>query len=193
MPIPADSSEAAIDGRMTITEVNDLDRDAFLSRFGQIYEESSWVAGAAWAMRPFASRADLEAKLAGAVAAAGSDRQLTLIRAHPDLVGRAALAGRLGTASTAEQAVAGLDREELSPAEIATFADLNGGYWRRFEMPFVICARENRKEAILDGFRQRMSNEPEQEVAIALGEIGRIAHHRLSDLVQDDAPATANR
>lgn len=189
--MPATRPEAAIDGWMTIAEVNDLDQDAFISRFGPIYEDSPWVAGAAWTARPFASRADLEAKLAAAVTEAGADRQLTLIRSHPDLVGRAALAGTLGRASAAEQAAAGLDREALTPAEIAIFFELNGEYWRRFKMPFVICARENRKEAILAGFRLRLTNDPDQELEIALGEIGRIAHYRLVDLVRDDELADA--
>ena len=187
--VPPTSRESAVDGRMTIDEVNALARASFLRQFGQIYEDSPWVAEAAWAARPFASRAELEATLARAVAVAGVDRQLTLIRSHPDLVGRVALAGTLGRASTAEQAAAGLDREALTPAEIATFSELNSEYWRRFDMPFVICARENRKEAILTGFRQRLSHDRDVEIAIALGEIGRIAHHRLGDLVRDD-PAT---
>lgn len=191
--MPASSPERAIDGRMTIREVNALDRNEFVSRFGLIYEDSPWVAAAAWAARPFASRADLEAKFAKAVAAAGADRQLTLIRSHPDLVGRAALAGTLSSASTTEQAAAGLDREALTPAEIINFSELNGEYWQRFEMPFVICARENRKDAILAGFRQRLSHDQDREIAIAVGEIGRIAHHRLNDLVRDDGPSTADR
>jgi OHCU decarboxylase len=174
---------------MTIEEVNALDRASFVGQFGQIYEESPWVADAAWLVRPFESRADLEAKLAFAVAEAGADRRLSLIRSHPDLVGRAALAGRLGQDSTAEQAAAGLDRDALSAAEIAAFSELNSEYWRRFDMPFVICARENRKEAILAGFHQRLGHDRVQEIGIALTEIGRIAHHRLGDLVRDD-PAT---
>lgn len=188
MPIPVTRPEAAIDGRLTIEEVNDLDQATFVSRFGQIYEDSPWVAGATWAAWPFASRADLEAKLAAAVAAANTDRQLTLIRSHPDLVGRAALTGTVSRASTAEQADAGLDREALTAAEIASFAEMNGEYRRRFEMPFVICARDNRKEAILAGFRQRLRNDRDPEIATALGEIARIAHHRLSDLVRDEEP-----
>lgn len=184
--MPTTSCRAAVDGRMTIDEVNALDRASFVGRFGQIYEESPWVADVAWSARPFASRADLEAALARVVAGAGADRQLTLIRSHPDLVGRAALAGTLGHASTSEQAAAGLDREALTPAEITAFSELNSEYWRRFDMPFVICARENRKETILAGFRQRLSHDRDEEIVIALGEIGRIAHHRIRDLVRDD-------
>jgi 2-oxo-4-hydroxy-4-carboxy-5-ureidoimidazoline decarboxylase len=189
-PAPGgDSRDTAIDGRLAIAEVNALDRDSFVSRFGPVYEDSPWIAAAAWAKRPFASRDDLERTLAGVVAAASADQRLALIRAHPDLVGRAALAGTLGQASTAEQAAAGLDRDALSQAEVAAFADLNREYWRRFDFPFVICARENKKAAILAGFRQRLSHDREEEIATALREIAKIAHYRLSDLVRDDRDA----
>lgn len=177
----------AADGRLTIPDVNALSRREFVSRFGPVYEDSPWIAGAAWAARPFASRADLEAKLAAVVAAAGPDAQLLLIRSHPDLVGRAALAGTLGAASTAEQAAAGLDRNALSPGEVEQFARHNRAYWDRFEFPFVICARENKKDAILAGFHQRLTHGLDEEIATALREIDRIAHHRLADLVRDDA------
>lgn len=188
----APGADAAIDGRATIAEVNALDRNAFVSRFGQIYEDSPWIAAEAWAASPFASRADLAAKLAAVVATAGTARQLALIRSHPDLVGQAALAGTLGPASTAEQAAAGLDRDTLTEAEIAAFATLNRDYWDRFGFPFVICARENKQAAILAGFRQRLANDEAAEIAAALREIQQIAHYRLTDLVRDDAPATAN-
>ena len=85
----------AADGRLTISDVNALSQREFVSRFGPIYEDSPWVAETAWAARPFASRADLATKLAAVAAAAGPDAQLLLIRSHPDLVGRAAMAGTL--------------------------------------------------------------------------------------------------
>ena len=182
----APSPAPAADGRLTISDVNALTQREFVSRFGTIYEDSPWIAEAAWAARPFTSRADLEARMAAVVAAAGPDAQLLLIRSHPDLVGRAALAGTLGAASTAEQAAAGLDRDALSPEEIEQFTQNNRAYWDRFEFPFVICARENKKDAILAGFRQRLTHDRETEIATALREIGRIAHYRLADLVRED-------
>jgi OHCU decarboxylase len=189
--MPAFGPEAAIDERMMIADVNALDRDAFVSRFGLVYENSPWVAMAAWEARPFSSRHALEAALAGVVAGAGAERQLDLIRAHPDLVGRAALAGTLDRASSSEQATAGLDRDALSAEEVAAFTELNRAYRQRFGFPFVICARENKKAAILAGFRERLNHGRAEEIATALREIGKIAHYRLSDLVQDDNPAVA--
>jgi len=111
---------------------------------------------------------------------APQERQLALIRAHPDLVGRTALAGTLTRESTGEQASAGLNA--LSPAEIALFQKQNAAYREKFSFPFVICARLNKKDAILAGFERRLQNSPEQEILAALGEIFKIAELRLRDL-----------
>jgi len=114
---------------------------------------------------------------------AGLEKQLALIRAHPDLVGRAALAGTLTRESTNEQAGAGLNK--LSPDEISLFQGQNEAYRSKFGFPFVICARMNKKEAILAGFERRLQNTHEQEVHIALEEIFKIAEFRLRDLISD--------
>ncbi len=118
-----------------------------------------------------------------AVAEAPLEQRIALIAAHPDLVGRAALAGTLTPASRAEQASAGLDR--LEPEEIAMFADLNAAYRARFDFPFVICVRENKKAAIIAGLQARIRNERPAEIATALGEIAKIARLRLADLVRE--------
>ncbi|MDP9366618.1 MAG: OHCU decarboxylase, partial [Chloroflexota bacterium] len=91
----------------TIAEINALDRDAFVARLGHLFEGSPWVAAEAWAGRPFADRGVLHRALVAVVERAPEERKLALIRAHPDLVGRAALAGTLGRASATEQAAAG--------------------------------------------------------------------------------------
>ncbi|MBA2518074.1 MAG: 2-oxo-4-hydroxy-4-carboxy-5-ureidoimidazoline decarboxylase [Chloroflexia bacterium] len=178
---------------MAIAEVNGLDRESFISRFGRVYEDSPWIAAAAWPERPFTNRDDLERKLASVVSAATADQQLALIRSHPDLVGRAALSGSLGPASTAEQAAAGLDHNALTGPELAAFADLNQRYWQRFDFPFVICARENQKAAILAGFQRRLDHDRDHELATALGEITKIAHHRLRDMIRDERDAGQER
>lgn len=109
-------------------------------------------------------------------------RQIELIRAHPDLVGKAALNGTLSSPSQSEQARAGLDR--LAPEEIENFKHLNAEYRQRFGFPFVICARLNRKEAILKGFETRLKNSREEEIRTALEEIYKIAYLRLQDIVR---------
>src|SRR5204862_3280548 len=112
---------------------------------------------------------------------AGLEEQLALIRAHPDLVGRAALAGSLTPQSLAEQASAGLDK--LTAEEIALFQSSNRAYLEKFGFPFVICARLNQKEAILQGFGQRLNHSRKEEIETALEEIYKIAYLRLHDIV----------
>ncbi|MFN8590913.1 MAG: urate oxidase [Thermomicrobiales bacterium] len=169
-------------------EIAALDQEAFTARLGFLFEGSPWIAAATWRSRPWRSREALHAALVATVAAAGETRQLDLIRAHPDLVGRAALAGTLSRESTAEQRAAGLDPEALTAADVARFTEGNAAYQARFAFPFVICARENRKDAILDGLRTRLANDRETEIATALREIGRIAWHRLTDVIAVDEP-----
>ena len=169
----------------TIDEINALDRAAFVARLGFLFEGSPWIADETWPTRPFADRRALHAALVQTMRAAARDRQLALIRAHPDLVGRAALAGTLTRESTGEQRAAGLDPGALTTAEIAAFADANDRYKARFSFPFVICARENKKESILTGFATRLDHDREEEIATALDEIAKIAWYRLADVVHD--------
>ena len=166
-----------------IAEVNGLDTAAFVERFGAVFEDSPWVAETAWDRRPFRDRAALHAAMCAVVQEAGESRQLALIRAHPDLVGKAAQAGRLGPASASEQAGAGLDR--LDPDEVRWFERYNRAYQEKFGFPFIICVRAaERKRAIMDGFELRLHNDPERERRTALAEIEKIAAFRLADLVE---------
>ena len=170
--------------RIPLHMINAYDRDTFVARLGFLFEDSPWIAARAWDDRPFASLDDLHAALCHVMYAAAPDEQLALIRAHPDLVGRAALAGTLTPSSTREQSAAGLDR--LTPDEIALFNRYNRTYAQRFGFPFVICARENKKDSILAGFEQRLEHSREQEITTALGEIAKIARLRLLDAVAPD-------
>ncbi|MDB6020466.1 MAG: uraD [Pedosphaera sp.] len=165
----------------TLTQLNSLSRAEFVRVVGPVFEHSPWIAEAAFAKQPFADLAQLHDALMNVVAYAGEEKQVQLIQAHPDLVGRAALAGTLTPESNREQASAGLDR--LSAEEIAAFQKCNQAYREKFGFPFVICARLNKKEAILMGFETRLKNTREQEIKAALDEIGKIARLRLQDLV----------
>ena len=172
-----------------------LSRAAFVARFGGVYEHSPWVAERAYDAGPLPSflsepgrgpdgelREVSEAHalgevLAGFVAAASNEEKLALIRAHPDLVGRAALAGDLTAESTDEQASAGLDH--CSRDELARFKAANTAYHERFGFPFVLAVRGRNRAAILEVFEQRLQNDSETEFRAALAEIDRIALLRL--------------
>jgi 2-oxo-4-hydroxy-4-carboxy-5-ureidoimidazoline decarboxylase len=168
---------------LTLDHLNALDRAQFVARLGHLFEASPWIAAAAWDARPFGSLGALHQALLAVVAAAPVERKLALIRAHPDLAGRAAVAGELTPDSTREQASAGLDR--LSAEEFARFTRLNGAYREQFGFPFVICVREHDRHSILGEFERRLQNARDAEVDTALAEIGKIARLRLLDAVAE--------
>ena len=169
-------------GKITLQELNALDQERFVQALGGLFEGPPWIVAQAWYQRPFADPNHLLQTLCSIMHAALVEQQIMLLRAHPDLVGRAALAGTLSPASASEQAAAQLDR--LTPEEIATFQQLNAQYQQRFGFPFVICARENKKESILAGFASRLRHTREQEISIALAEVAKICSFRLHDLIQ---------
>jgi 2-oxo-4-hydroxy-4-carboxy-5-ureidoimidazoline decarboxylase len=166
---------------MTLARLNSFYRDEFARVVGPVFERSPWIAEAAWTKRPFAGVAELHRALCQAVAQAGDEKQLALIRAHPDLAGQLALAGQLTKESSQEQASAGLD--QLTQAEIELFQKHHAAYREKFGFPFVICARLNTRAAILNGFKARLQNSREEEIQTALAEIFKIAELRLHDLV----------
>jgi 2-oxo-4-hydroxy-4-carboxy-5-ureidoimidazoline decarboxylase len=165
----------------SIAALNAADRATFVAAIGFAFEDSPWIAEAAWERRPFDGVDALHAALASVVARAPAERQVALITAHPDLAGRVARTGRLTPASRDEQASAGLDR--LGPEEIARFDEANASYRARFGFPFVIAVRGRNQAAILEALEQRSRNERDAEIVLALAEIAQIARLRLQDVV----------
>ena len=128
---------------------------------------------------------ELEDAFRAALADAPDEQRLSLVRAHPDLAGRAALAGELTPESTSEQASARLDR--LRPDELAEFTRLNDAYRERFGFPFVVCVREHTIPTILDAFARRLGHSAERELDTALEEVAKIASLRLRDRLEEPA------
>jgi OHCU decarboxylase len=154
-------------------------REAFVAAVGFAYESSPWVAERAYERRPFDDLAGVIAALRETVEAATEDEQLALICAHPDLAGRAAVAGELTPASTSEQASAGLDR--LDPATHARLTGFTARYRRRFGFPYVVCVREHTVESIVANAKSRISHDRPTELRTAIAEIHKIAALRLRD------------
>lgn len=168
----------------TVAELNAADVTRFVAVCGPLFEHSPWIAERAAALRPFAGRKEMFQAFCTVVETATTDEQLALVRAHPDLVGRAALAGQLTGESTREQAAAGLGNP--SADEVRRFQEFNAAYHAKFGFPFVICARENKKDAVLAAFPVRLQNTREQELRTALVEIFKIARLRLLDAVAEE-------
>jgi 2-oxo-4-hydroxy-4-carboxy-5-ureidoimidazoline decarboxylase len=166
---------------LTISQINQFEQKDFVRAVGPVFENSPWIAETTFVKKTFANFETLHNALCETVKNSGTGKQLSLIRAHPDLVGKIALAGQLTKESTDEQADAGLNK--LSPEEIELFQKQNAAYKNKFGFPFVICARLNKKDAILKGFETRLKNSREREIETALAEIFKIADLRLRDLI----------
>ena len=167
-----------------ISEINGYSLQAFLDQFGDVAEHSPWVAVETHKSAPFENRAALIKAFEAAMRSAGHDKQLALIRAHPDLAGKAAMAGEMAEDSKKEQAGAGLDR--LTADEFARFTDLNGRYLEKFGFPFIFAVKGAAKDMILAAFEERIGNSQESEFEMALTQIARIFSFRLEDRVAED-------
>lgn len=153
----------------------------FAGRFAGIYEHSAWVAEqAATVVGLEDGRERIAEVMADCVDNASTEAQLALIRAHPDLAGKAQVAGELTEDSTTEQASAGLD--QCSAEEYARFQTLNTEYHEKFGFPFVMAVRGSSRKEILEAFESRLGNDPNTEFETALAEIHKIARLRLEAL-----------
>lgn len=165
------------------------DRAAFIRRYGGIYEHSPWVAEQACEEARGIDDPDRIAEIfARYVDAADEGKKLALIRAHPDLAGKAAVGARptgdtteeLTAASREEQKSAGIN--QCTPEEYARFHDYNARYKQKFNFPFIMAVRNSNRHEILEAFEQRLQNDPETEFANAIREIHKIARLRLHAL-----------
>jgi 2-oxo-4-hydroxy-4-carboxy-5-ureidoimidazoline decarboxylase len=166
---------------LRVADVNRMSAEDFRRALGGVFEHSPWIAERAWRLRPFASVEALHGAMTRVVREASREERLALLRAHPDLAGRAARAGDLTAASRAEQASAGLDR--LTEAEYERFGRLNAAYRDKFGFPFVIAVRAHDKAAILAAFERRLEHTLDQELEAALAQVATITRLRLDALV----------
>lgn len=158
-----------------------MDKHDFIARYGGIYEHSPWVAEqAAEVAAGIDDVTELARLMAECVDNASEEQQLALIRAHPDLAGRAQIAGQLTAESTTEQASAGLD--QCSKVEYEKFQALNDAYKEKFGFPFVMAVRGSTRQEILEAFSERLKNDYELEYETALEQIHKIARLRLEAL-----------
>jgi ureidoglycolate lyase len=166
-----------------------MTRDAFVARYGGVYEHSPWIAEALWDSGGVPDGQDgLAGAMAARVEAAGEEAQLALLRAHPDLAGKLAVRGELTAASTSEQAGAGLD--QCTPEEFDAFQRLNEAYKARFGFPFILAVKGYDRAGILNAFRHRVGNDRAAEFREALDQVHRIARLRLQALACGPMTAT---
>jgi 2-oxo-4-hydroxy-4-carboxy-5-ureidoimidazoline decarboxylase len=168
--------------KLALDPLNRASAQEFAAALAEIFEHSPWVAERVAAERPFASVRALLDAMTRAVKSASRDEQSALLRAHPDLAGKAAQARTLTQDSTAEQASAGLD--QLSAQEFESFQGFNASYQKKHGIPFIVCVRRHTKDSILKQFAKRIENAPAQEFETALEEVFRIAALRLDQKIE---------
>jgi OHCU decarboxylase len=175
----------------TLLHLNTCAPGEFVDLLHGIYEHSPWIPERAAAKRPFATISSLKLALQDVVTQAHQDEQLGLIRAHPELAGKAAIAGALTKESTGEQAKAGLN--QCSAEEFAALHRLNADYNAKFGFPFILAVKGPdgkgyTRQTIIDTFTRRLKNQRQEEQAECLRQIGRIAELRLNDLLAHTLP-----
>ncbi len=168
---------------VTLAELNAMPSDDFVSLLAGVFEHSPWVAECTVKQRPFDHVDALHEAMVAVVEAADLQTRLALIRAHPDLAGKAAVRGVLTDESAREQAGAGLD--QCSPAEFSLLARLNAAYQRRFGFPFILAVRGYDRAGIIGQLERRLTLDPAQERKESMRQIYRIARFRLDDIVID--------
>ena len=164
-----------------------IDRTDFLDRFGGVFEHSPFIAERALdagAVPQPLTAAGVHAALTDAFRKSSAQEQLGVLRAHPDLAGKLAIAGGLPDDSRKEQAGAGHDR--LSPQEHARFTEFNNGYTEKFGFPFIIAVKGLDKSDILAAFETRIGNTADEEFETAKAQVERIALLRLNALLPGD-------
>lgn len=166
---------------ITLDQLNAMPADAFVHTLSGIFEHSPWVAEAAEQQRPFVSIDRLHEIMSRTVEIAGTQKQLALIDAHPELAGKAAVRGELTDESTREQSGAGLNL--CTQAEFDKLQGLNAAYREKFGFPFILAVRGYDRHGIIANFETRLQHTREIELRESLNQIYRIARFRLDDLL----------
>jgi 2-oxo-4-hydroxy-4-carboxy-5-ureidoimidazoline decarboxylase len=169
----------------SLTELNAMSQGEFTAALGGLFEHSPWVAEAAWQARPFQDAADLHTKMAAAMHAAPYARVLDLLRAHPELAGKAMVSQTLTADSANEQTRSGLTA--CTPAEFARLTELNVAYNRKFGWPFILAVKHLDRATIIRTFAQRLENDAATEFSNNLQNIETITRWRLDALLNQQA------
>ena len=160
--------------------LNDFSEDDFTQVLAEIYEHSSWIPRTAWRSKPFTEMEQLHQTMLKIVENATVEQKLALLRAHPQLAGKEAKEGTLTNASTHEQSTANLNA--LCKAEMDEITALNKRYMENHGFPFIIAVKNHDKAGIFSEFKRRIDNPSDEELNVAIWQVGLIANFRLTAL-----------
>ncbi|KAJ8725066.1 hypothetical protein PYW07_016024 [Mythimna separata] len=167
---------------ISISEVNSLSDEKFESVFGNVIELCADAAVVVKKKRPFQDLTALCDAFQTYLEEIEVEDKLMILKLHPDLAGRLAAQGELTPESAGEQKAAGLD--QLTTEQKRVMDESNQRYKAKFGFPFIICARENKVQSIIDGLQRRYNNSQEQEITIGINEVKKICKLRILDIVK---------
>uniref|UniRef100_UPI00398EA51E 2-oxo-4-hydroxy-4-carboxy-5-ureidoimidazoline decarboxylase-like n=1 Tax=Pristiophorus japonicus TaxID=55135 RepID=UPI00398EA51E len=173
---------------MDIQVVNAMNYEEFVNVFGNVVETCPMITAAVWTDRPFTRMYALEKSIGDFIDNLPQSGKEGILRCHPDLAGRDLLRGTLSLESQGEQSQAGLT--SLTPGQRSQLSELNASYKNRFNFPFVICARMNDRDTIIQQISSRIRNSPEHEIKLSIEEVKKICHLRLLDIFNQVPKAT---
>ncbi|MEA5468221.1 2-oxo-4-hydroxy-4-carboxy-5-ureidoimidazoline decarboxylase [Spirulina sp. 06S082] len=163
----------------TIAELNQMSQETFTNVLADIFEQTPSIAAKTWESLPFQDTNSLHEKMVFVMNELSAEKQLELMRSHPDLGSKA----KMAEASVQEQKGVGLNC--LSPEEFQRFNNLNQAYREKFGFPFLIAVKNHTKTSILEAFESRLKNDAQTEQKQALREISQIAFFRLQDIIKE--------
>ena len=166
--------------KMTLDEINAMDKKAFVAAFGSVFEESPWAAQTAYNKIPFASLQEFKDNLCQVVDDASEEAKLNLLRAHPELGSKA----KMADASVKEQRAAGISDSEDSVR--SNLLKLNEAYRTKFDFPYIIAVKGLTPADILENMQTRLNSDRETEFKECLSQVMRIAGFRLDDLLEEE-------
>jgi len=170
-------------GKISLTSLNQFNREQFIESLGSIFEHSPWVADLVYENRPFDSKVRLHQTMVEAVKQSPELQRMALICNHPELAGKEADEGTLTEDSQKEQSRAGLD--QCTAAELTQLKSLNNSYLEKFDFPFVIAVTGLDKSQIIAAIELRLKNSAGDEFDTSINEIAKIGMIRLNALIDE--------
>ena len=162
-----------------INKINKLSKSEFIEVFANIFENARWIAEGLYNQKPFDNFEELSSKMLNIFETVAKEKQLKILKAHPDLADKAAI-NSLTKNSRTEQSDAGLD--QCSEEEFKEFKDLNKKYKQKFGFPLIIAIKGKNKIEILGEFKKRILNSVDKEFNEAIIQVGKIANLRLNEI-----------
>ena len=162
----------------SINYINNLSKDEFCNIFGNVFEETLWIAKKAYKLKPFLNIESLQKSFLSIYDKCDQNQFIEIFNSHPQLVIEKIMTDH----SEREQGQSNLD--SCTKEELEAFTLLNSNYKKKFNFPFIIAVANLNKNEILDNFRQRINKNVSEELEEAKIQVKKIATLRLKQILK---------